>query len=110
LFLGTGLGCNTLIHGVEEWAGVPGRLTESREALLVRTPQDTVLEVPSRRHVGDPSKYYAKLEPVFFAAGALKLGKLGDASCHLLEASVAASSTLGLLARDPQLFSHAGLV
>ncbi|MES2200975.1 MAG: AAC(3) family N-acetyltransferase [candidate division FCPU426 bacterium] len=106
LFLGTGLACNTLIHGVEEWAEVPGRLTTEPQYLQVTTPSGYLVEVPSRRHIGDASQYYAKLEPVFDAAGALRKGQLGDASCHLVFSSLAARATLALLDKDIQLFSH----
>lgn len=109
LFVGTGLACNTLLHGVEEWFGVPERLSDEKEALKVETPEGLILEVPSRRHLGHPSDHYAKLEGIFDRSGILKTGVLGSARCHLLEAAPMAELTLKLLQKDTFLFSHSGV-
>ena len=106
LFLGTGIGCNTFLHGVEEHFGVPGMLTENHEALRVIAPDGTVIPVPSRRHVGNHSRFYAKMEPVFDRAGILTRGRFGEADCILLEAAPMSELVTKLLHQDPFLFTH----
>lgn len=106
LFIGTGIGCNTFFHGVEELAGVPGMLTETRQALCVVARDGRKIELPSRRHVGSHSNYYAKTEAALARGGALARGRFGDADCHLLDAARAAELVLALLARDPLYFTH----
>lgn len=62
LFIGTKtIYCNTFLHGVEEWFGVPGMLTESRERLLSIDADGIEHVVPTRRHVGSHSHYYGKM-------------------------------------------------
>lgn len=59
LFVGTGLSCNTYLHGVEEWLPVPGMLTDEAENLVVYDYDGKRIEVPSRRHAGGHSEWYA---------------------------------------------------
>jgi aminoglycoside 3-N-acetyltransferase len=104
--VGTGISCNTLLHGVEEWFDVPQRLTAEKEALRVETPDGRILEVPSRRHQGHYSDNYAKLEGLFARRGILKTFGFGSAQCHLVESAPMTEITLNLLKKDPVLFSH----
>jgi len=106
LFLGTGLSCNTFLHGVEEWCGVPGSLTETRQALITLTPDGARLPVPSRRHSGGRSKHYAKMEDVFARSGATTVGRFGDARCHLADCVRMEAVTRRLLDADIDLFGH----
>ena len=106
LFLGTGIACNTMLHGVEEWFGVPNMFTETEEPLVVVAPDGRRIAVPSRRHVGQHSRFYAKLEPIFLASGAMVRGSFGEAVCHLADAPRMAEVTMALLADDPDLFGH----
>ena len=107
LFIGCGIGCNTLIHGVEEWCSVPGRLTITKEPLEVETPDGRVIPVPSRRHLGTSSANYAKLEPLFLARGVLTIARFGDARCHLARIAPMVALVTQLLQTDIELFSHA---
>lgn len=106
LFIGTGLSCNTFLHGVEEHFNPLLGLTEIPELLYVETPDGRMLEVPSRRHNNAHSRFYAKLEPFFDRAGLLTRGKFGDADCHLLPAAELADFVTGLLRRELLLFTH----
>ena len=106
LFIGTGIGCNTFLHGVEEWFGVPEMLTRDPEMLYTTTPSGARLPVPCRRHLGHHSTWYYKTEPVLTAAGALTTGRFGDASCHLLETAGAAEAVYDMLRRDPLIFTR----
>ncbi len=106
-FIGTGtMCCNTFLHGVEEWAGVPGSLTESRQPLEIHLADGTVVPVPSLRHQGAHSNYYGKMEPLFFRQGLVRRAAFGAADCRILDAFGTMNYVLGLLAREPLLFTH----
>lgn len=86
LFIGTGISCNTFLHGSDEWLELPGLLTENLQALEVVDYNNNVIAVPQHRHCGGGrNAYYGSLEPEFDRAGALKRGKFGNADCHLLD-------------------------
>lgn len=106
LFVGVDITCNTTLHGAEEWVGVPGRIFPYRILLRVKTPDGRVLGVPSRLHADSASQYYGKLEGIFLERGIMRRGRLGDASCALLEADPMIRLVIGLLGRDLYLFSH----
>ena len=106
LFIGTGIGCNTFLHGVEEWFGVPDMLSRDPEMLYTNTPDGARLPVPCRRHQGHHSTWYYKTEPVLAASGALTTGRFGDASCHLVDAFGAMETVYGMLHQDPLIFTR----
>jgi aminoglycoside 3-N-acetyltransferase len=106
LFIGTGIGCNTYLHGIEERAGVPDMLTESRQDLVVVTADQRKIDVPTRRHVGDHSRFYRKIEPLLAGQGAAVYGQFGDAECCLLDAVKTTQIVMALLAADPRYFTH----
>lgn len=108
LFLGIPIVSNTTLHGVEEWAGVPGMLTEDHQPLAVITADGRKIPVPSRRHVGDHSAYYAGPEAEFIAAGIERTMRFGDAECRVLRVRPMADLILAKLRRTPQLFTAAG--
>ncbi|MBU4199910.1 MAG: AAC(3) family N-acetyltransferase [Verrucomicrobia bacterium] len=106
LFIGTGIGCNTLLHGVEEWFGVPGMLSVEEQPLEVVTADGRVIPVPSRRHEGNRSRNYAKLEPLFLQHGVMRIVSFGNAKCHLADSRLMANFVTRLLEQDPSLFGH----
>ncbi len=86
LFIGTGISCNTFLHGCDEWLKLPGLLTESTQALEVVDYSGNVISCPQHRHCGGGrNAYYGSLENEFDKAGALKRVKFGNADCHLLD-------------------------
>jgi aminoglycoside 3-N-acetyltransferase len=106
LFIGCGIACNTMLHGVEEWFGAPNMFTAYEEPLVTVTPDGRRISVPSRRHTGQRSRFYAKLEPVFLSFGAMTTGSFGDAACYLANAPRMADVTMTLLVKDPDMFGH----
>lgn len=88
LFLGCQLTCNTFLHGVEEWCGVPERITDTYEQLYIRLPWGVTMErpmpaaLPSRGV--DISGQYGKMEPAFLAKGLAHKGMVGDAGQYLV--------------------------
>jgi aminoglycoside 3-N-acetyltransferase len=105
LFVGTTIICNTFLHGVEEWLPVPGMLTEYAENLVVFDYNGNRIEVPSRRHDGDHSQYYAVMEERFRECGALSEGRLGDAHVFVLDAQKAGDCTFELLQKNSLFFT-----
>ncbi len=107
LFIGTGICCNTFLHGVEEQSGIRGVVTDEPEMLYSILPDGRKIEVPSRRHVGAHSHYYAKMAPFFARHGILTCGKFGDAHCDLLDNAATISETVTpLLLKDEGFFTH----
>jgi aminoglycoside 3-N-acetyltransferase len=106
LFVGVDLCNNTALHGVEEWVGVPGRLRMDRILLRVKTPSGRMVDVPSRLHADAASQYYGKLEGIFLKEGIMRCGRLGEASCSLLETDPMIRLVRRFLERDLYLFSH----
>jgi aminoglycoside 3-N-acetyltransferase len=106
LFIGTGIACNTLLHAVEEWFDVPGSLSDAEQPLEVVAGDGRVIPVPSRRHAGDHSRFYAKLEPLFLQHGVMRIVPFGDAQCHLADSRRMTELVLRLLKQDPNLFGH----
>lgn len=105
VFLGTSIVCNTFLHGVEEWGNAADILTDYHENLFSIGENGISHAVPSRRHMGDHSKYYDRLEPHFRALGALSEFRFGDALCKVLDARAISRYTIDLLAREPKAFT-----
>lgn len=106
VFIGTGIGCNTFLHGVEEWLPVPDMLTVAAELLVVFDYDGNRIEVPSRRHAGDHSQYYHLMENDFRKIGALKDARIGDAKVLILDARKAGDLVYGLLKQNPLFFTE----
>ncbi len=109
LFLGCRLTSNTYLHGVEEWCGVPERITDTYEQLYIRLPWGGTMERPMRRHYHprgvDISGQYGKMEPAFLAKGIAHKGMVGDAVSTLCDARGMADLTASYLQKDPDLFA-----
>lgn len=112
LFLGCSLRSNTFIHGVEEWAGIPDRISPWTEDLTILGPQGEEYHVAMHRHHcvaadragGDVSENYGKLEAPFRRLGALRYGKFGDALCAYGKARDMERIASALLEKEPDLF------
>lgn len=94
----------TLIHCIEEIAGVPGRLTGTYQQLWVKDKEGAVHRVPSHRHQNANSDNYQKLEPVLSSKGVLTRGIIGDATTIVCKIKDLFGITLELLSRDIRLF------
>ena len=105
LFVGTGIGCNTFLHGVEEWLPVPGMLTESHQMLEIIDENGNKINRPMRRHLGGHSAWYHLMEPVFREHDGLRDGKFGDAHVHILNARIGGDTVYELLKKTPQFFT-----
>lgn len=104
LMLGCSLARNTFVHGVEEWNHIPRRLTESREVLETMLPDGTIISVPSRRHIGDVSVNYDKLDRPLIYTHTARTGHVGDAFCWLIDADRLRVMVSEFLKKNPDLF------
>ena len=107
LFLGAELSRNTLIHGVEEWANIPNRLTSYHVLYKIKTPDGRILDRPMRRHsapISDVSRNYAKLAEPLLERGIAVQGIIGDAASVLIEVAPMVELTTEFLKRNPDLF------
>lgn len=107
LFVGCTLKTNTTIHGVEEWNGVPNRLTNTHQLLNIRTPNGELIDRPMRRHYhpsGDISHNYDKIEDALLRTGIAKLGRVGDAKTYVCDVQPMVDLVSAFLKRNPDLF------
>ncbi len=99
LFIGTGISCNTFLHGVDEWLKLPGMRSTEPQQLEVVDYDGKVHAVPQFRHCCGRNAYYGSCEERFDAAGAIVRGKFGEADCHLLDCRKIAAA-LGLALQE----------
>lgn len=104
MLIGVDLRRNTFIHGVEEWADIPGRLTDEQEMLYTITKEGREIEVPSRRHSGHWSENFDKLDDFFLKHKAMRIGKFGDSVVRICKAKAMTELLYKLLAQNPDLF------
>lgn len=106
MLIGVDLCRNTFMHGVEEWADIPGRMTDGHEQLYTVLPDGAEISVPSRRHCGRPwSDYFGKVEDVFIKNGVMHKGKFGDAEVRICDTVSMTDLLFRTLKVEPNLFS-----
>lgn len=106
LFIGCNLNTNTIIHGVEEWCGIPNRLSDKYQNLKIKI-DDKLIERPIRRHHndhGDVSENYGKIEKPLLKLGIAKIGKFGDAKTYIIDSYKMINLVIEFLKKDPDLF------
>lgn len=107
LFLGCSLKRNTLLHGVEEWNSIPGRITETTALFRIRMPDGSKMDRPMHLHDqthGDISRNYDKIGPILFERKIARSGRFGDAECVLCDVCRMADCVSEYLRLDPDLF------
>jgi aminoglycoside 3-N-acetyltransferase len=105
LLIGVDLRKQTFFHGIEEWSGVPGRLTDGHEQLYTVLRDGTEIFVPSRRHVGSPSENYGKVQALLEREGAIEKGEFGDAVVLVCDTEKMYDVLWPMLRENPDLFS-----
>lgn len=110
MFLGCSTKRNTYLHGLEEWFGVPDRLTDEYQKLQIVMPDGTVFDRDMRRHHSsrdiDPSNNYDKIQPYMEAKGFAVKGKFGNADCVIERAKDIYDVTVGLLEKNIDFFGE----
>jgi len=102
LLLGVNFTRNTFIHGIEDWDGALGSVSEEKTDLYVVNYQGNRIYTPQYRHcsrVG--SDAFSKLEPDALQQGILTLGRFGDATTRLMRARPLREMVAAILKRDP---------
>jgi aminoglycoside 3-N-acetyltransferase len=108
LFIGCDLTKNTIIHGVEEWNGIPHRLVDNYQPYQILTPDGKLIDRPFRGHdssQGDISENYDKLEKPLLKTGIAKLGRIGDAKTFICDTRGMVDLTTSFLKKNPDLFA-----
>ena len=105
LMAGCGLTSCTMIHGVEEWCGIPGRLGGPIK-FQVTLADGTARAITSRAHAAQPSVNYWKVEECLTRLGLLKRLPFGNAPTMVLRARGLFHFVAGALSRDPRLFDE----
>ncbi len=111
LFLGSGVACNTYLHGVEEWNDIPDRLTMYQKPYRIVLRDGSIVEKLHRRHHsefaenGDVSIHYAKIMPEFIRRNIAWEGKIGDASCTVAKCVPMYEITSAYLQENPLMFN-----
>lgn len=106
LFLGTGMGCNTFMHVLEERAEVPGILAPYIWRYTAEDYDGKIWNIAFKRHEPDHNFYYKKVEPELVEMGIAKRVKFGSADCHLVDAVAEADYMMKRLREEPTLFMH----
>jgi aminoglycoside 3-N-acetyltransferase len=106
VLLGIDLEYMTLLHAFEEMAEAPRTFSPGRETLYTVRRDGSVIVVPSRRHTWAPEveRDFPGLEPVLRDAGALRLGRIGDAAVRVVDARAASDLLIPRLRSDPSFF------
>ncbi|QNK90214.1 AAC(3) family N-acetyltransferase [Sporosarcina sp. resist] len=106
LLIGVDLRRNTFIHGIEEWLGIPNRVTDAHEQLFTVLSNGKEISVPSRRHYGlDWSAHYWKVEGILAKKGAIQYGEFGDATVLVCDTVKLTRYITEMLTINPELFS-----
>jgi len=85
---------------------IPGRITDSHEALITVLGDGTEIPVPSRRHCGLPwSEHFWKVEDVLVQRGAIRKARFGDAAVIVCDAEMLNDILSEMLRDNPDLFS-----
>ncbi|WMC94309.1 AAC(3) family N-acetyltransferase [Kineothrix sp. MB12-C1] len=87
LLIGVNFTRNTYIHGVEEWDGAEGSISDQKTDLYVINEEGRRIYTPQYRHCSAlGSEVFSKLEPQAVQEGILTLGRFGDATTRLMRA------------------------
>jgi len=94
---------NTFIHGIEEWDGAEGSISDKAEDYFVIDYAGQRIHTPQNRHCAHlGSGTFCKLEPQAISEGVLTLGKFGDATTRLMSAKKLRSMVAPLLKQNPR--------
>lgn len=105
MLIGVDFRRNTFIHGVEEWAHIPGRITDEPEQLYTVIKDGTEFSVPSRRHIGHTSEQYFKVEEICEKNKVMHKGSFGDALVRVCDTVGMTELLIRMLRVNPHLFS-----
>ncbi|MFH1074898.1 MAG: AAC(3) family N-acetyltransferase [Candidatus Firestonebacteria bacterium] len=94
LFIGTGIGCNTTLHAVEDWLDLPYLTTEKAVVEDVNGRDRIVKVTKCPSGCRDFYKKDSKIKKVFEKEGIIKKGKLGNAEVIIINAKDVVNATV----------------
>lgn len=101
LLIGVNFTRNTYVHGIEEWDGAEGSISQEKTDLYVINQQGIRLYTPQNRHCAPlGSETFSKIEPQALQQGILTLGRFGDATTRLMRAAPLRKMVAELLRED----------
>lgn len=106
LFAGTGMGCNTFMHVLEEYAEVPNILAPYIWKYTAKDYDGKVWDISFKRHEPGHNHYYAKIEPELVEKGIARKVTFGSAESHIVDAVSETDYMLKRLKEEPTLFMH----
>lgn len=107
MFIGVDLTRNTYIHGVEEWCGIPNRLTEHLVPYVIELPDGTEISAPSHKHTGLIwSDHFWKVNDLFIREGVMYTGRFGHAETRVTSARKTYELLSEMLRENPALFDR----
>lgn len=103
LLIGVNFTRNTYIHGIEEWDGAEGSISQEKTDRYVINHQGQRLYTPQHCHCAPlGSEPFSKLEPQALQQGILTMGRFGNATTRLMRAAPLREMVAPLLQADPQ--------
>lgn len=85
LLIGVNFTRNTYVHGIEEWDGATGSISQDKTNLYVVNHQGQRIYTPQYRHCASlGSETFCKLEAQAIQEGILTMGRFGDATARLM--------------------------
>ena len=108
LLIGVNFNRNTFIHGIEEWDGAVGSISEKKTDYYVINREGHRIYTPQYRHCAPlGSETFCKLEPYAMIKGVLQMGFFGDATVRLMHARKLREMTAEFLKASPEfLLKH----
>ncbi len=102
LFLGTDFSANTCIHAIEIEARVPGLHTEATSRLQVIDYYGVLHEIEHHWHAPKLC-FYPDIEHLVERADGLTYGRIGNAICRQVDATILRATLLPLFRETPEL-------
>ena len=101
LLLGADHESNTTLHCLEELAEVPYHLQDEVTASHLLDSQGQSVTVRNRLHLWRWERHFGRVDQPLKAAGAQRVGKVGQAPARLVSADLLARTIIPFLWRDP---------
>ena len=108
LFIGTGMGCNTFMHVLEEYSGVvPGLLPDYEWHYDIIGYDNVTRHISCKRHDSGHSHYFGKVEDELIEQKIVSIEQFGAAEVRLVDMRKETDYMLKWLKKEPRLFCPA---
>lgn len=106
LLVGVGMNRNTFLHGIEEWVGVPNRISDKAYVLSSNLGEGNTVQVLSRQYIGFSAEQFPKVEEPLKVMGVINEGVIGDAKVLYHKTKILYEALVPILEENPGLFSQ----